>query len=181
MFINNKIFSKDKKIYLANLTPDYANSQYYNWLRDKEINRFLEIRHSPPSKLKLRNYIKNVNKSKNEILLGIFLSKNKDHIGNIKIGPINWKYKRAAIGLLLGDKTIWRKGYGSSAIIILTNYAFKKIKLKRVSAGCYKSNIGSYKAFIKAGYKFEACLKKYWKFKNKWEDELLIAKINHEI
>ena len=38
------------------------------------------------------------------------------HIGNIKLGPINWIHRYGDISLLIGDKDYWGKGIATEAI-----------------------------------------------------------------
>ena len=38
------------------------------------------------------------------------------HIGNIKIGPVHSYHRRARIGLLIGEKEFWNRGYATEAI-----------------------------------------------------------------
>ena len=74
------------------------------------------------------------------------------HIGNIKVGPINYNHKYADISYFIGDRNSWGKGYASEAVSIATMYAFKSLKLESLIAGVYESNIGSQKVLEKSGY-----------------------------
>mgnify|MGYP005655591831 CR=1 FL=1 len=163
------------RLILKNLSIEDANSPYKDWVRDPEVNRYLELRHSPPNESQISEFISSMNHSSDNLFLGIFL-KNFTHIGNIKLGPINLSNHRAIIGLLIGDKSSWGRGYASESIEAISKYAFNHLKLNKVEAGCYSSNIGSYKAFLNAGFKHEGTLKNHWKIGNDWEDELLIGK-----
>ena len=51
------------------------------------------------------------------------------------------------VGLLIGDKSFWEKGYGSEAIGLVCDYALE-IDLAKLTAGCYVSNAGSIKVFL---------------------------------
>src|SRR5205814_2669717 len=77
---------------------------------------------------------------------------NDQHIGNIKLGPIHWIHRYAEIGLLIGEKSCWGQGYASEAIRLVTTYAFERLNLHKVTAGCYATNVGSVRAFEKAGF-----------------------------
>jgi [ribosomal protein S5]-alanine N-acetyltransferase len=146
-------------------------------MKDTDVNRFLELRHFPPSAEQISNFIEQMNISTDNLFLGIFL-KSGLHIGNIKLGPVNVINKRAAIGLLIGNKDSWGKGFASEAIQIITSYAFENLSLHRVEAGCYSNNLGSCKAFIKNGFSEEARLKDYFISNKNWEDQILFAKFN---
>jgi len=162
---------------LKNLTILNATKKYLSWLKNKKINKFLETKYVFFSLSKLKKYIQNINKSQNEILLGIFFKKNNEHIGNIKISKINKIHKRAEIGIIIGDTKFQNKGIGQEVIRCVTMFLLKKMKIKKVTAGMYILNKQSIKSFKKAGFFKEAQLKKHWKFQNKMIDGLLLAKI----
>lgn len=132
------------RIYLSPLTAADATEQYLGWLHDPGITWYLEVRHSPPADLwELRDYIEFESR---RLLLAIVLKDSDQHIGNIKLGY------DGDVGLLIGERDEWSKGYGSEAIRLLTQYAFSELGLAYLWAGVHVANIGSGKAFLKAGW-----------------------------
>ena len=94
-----------KEIYLKRLTPKDVSVQYVSWLNDTNINRFLECRFAEHTYESVKKYIHDIGKEdSNELIFGIYTSKDSKHIGNIKLGPINKHHLHAAIGLVIGDK-----------------------------------------------------------------------------
>lgn len=81
------------------------------------------------------------------------------HIGNIKLGPINWYHRNADVSLFIGEKYLWGQGYAREAIQLVTDFAFQTLNLNKLKAGCYAENLGSAKAFEKCGYEREGLLK----------------------
>jgi RimJ/RimL family protein N-acetyltransferase/methionyl-tRNA formyltransferase len=165
----------DGVIQLRCLLSKDVGHDYLGWLHDSEVNQYLEVRHSLPESLEdLRSFVHAVNISPDSILFGIFLL-NNTHIGNIKLGPINRENMRAEVGLILGDKRQWGKGYATRAIRLLSDYAFQELKLARLTAGCYEPNKGSFYSFIKAGYSCEGVLANYWKFNGERVGEIMMG------
>lgn len=81
-----------------------ASEAYLGWMRDPQVNQYLESRFSlPESTQDLINFIEYVNASSDSLLLGIFLRADGRHIGNIKIGPVLTRYARAELGYLIGE------------------------------------------------------------------------------
>jgi RimJ/RimL family protein N-acetyltransferase len=83
------------------------------------------------------------------------------HIGNIKLGPINIHHNYAEIGLMIGDKDSWGKGFASKSISMITQFGFNQLELEKLNAGCYENNIGSKKSFENAGYQVEGFLRSH--------------------
>lgn len=151
-----KNFKSNRFSYIR-INEDHASDTYLSWLNNETINQYLEVRHSKNDMASLKSYLHSVSKSNNEYLYGIF-SEN-EHIGNIKIGPVHSLYKHADIGLIIGDQKWWNKGVASEAIFSMTKYCFDELKLEKVEAGCYESNVYSKKAFLKLGYEIEGFIR----------------------
>jgi len=164
---------------LRMLSAEDATARYLSWLSDIEVTRHLEVRFSPPSTLEnLARFIVATNNSGDTLMLGMFLRRDWRHIGNIKLGPINPHHGTAEIGLLIGDRDQWGKGYACEAIALLTDHAFAGLSLAKLTAGCYADNEGSRRAFLKAGYIQEGRRVAQWLVDGKRQDGILLGKVN---
>lgn len=133
-----------------------ASERYLSWLRDPEVVRHLEVRRSPPETVEdLMQFITGNRESPDSLLLGIFLQVDGRHIGNIRLTSIDMHHGNADVGILIGDKTQWRKGFAASAIRLLAGYAFNTLGLMKLAASCYADNHGSCKSFLSAGFSEE--------------------------
>ena len=96
-----------KDIFLRKLQLTDVNQKYVRWLNDKKTNRYTEQRYFKHNIKSIKNYVKDKKLSKFEYLYGIFILKNKKkiHLGNLKIGPINFRHKFAEISYLIGNKS----------------------------------------------------------------------------
>lgn len=165
-------------IELRSLSGADASERYLAWLSDPEVNHFLEVRFSAPKTIdELRLFIVASEGSVNELLLGIFLRADGRHIGNIKLGPIDSNHGSGDIGLLIGERSEWGKGYAATAIDLLANYAFFQLKLRKLTAGCYAENEGSRRAFLKAGFSEEGRRTGQYRVDGGRQDGLLFGRI----
>lgn len=169
-----------KRIYLRSVKVSDATEEYLHWLNSEEINQFLESRFLNFTINDIKEYIKKMADDENIIFLAIIRKDINKHIGNIKLGPIHWNHRLGDIGIMIGDKTSWGKGYASEAIGLLTNFAFNTLNLHKVTAGAYKNNIGSGKAFQNAGFYEEGVRKKHFSHKGRYIDVVLMAKISNK-
>src|SRR5205085_6708203 len=100
-------------------------------------------------------------KSSSNFFFAIIEKSTGEHIGNIKIdSTVNpfWDHLVGEVGLLIGEKSCWGKGYGSEAIRLITSFAFEHLKLQKLTATCFAINVGSDIAFVTAGYKLDECV-----------------------
>ena len=168
------------KVYLRPIENSDV-SRYHSWLQDSEVTKFLEARFTVWTEDKVRQYIR-----ENPYLFAVCVySKELEvyhlHAGNIKLGNINWIHKLADIGLMIGDKTLWRKSICTEAISLITKYAFEVLGLHKVTAGCYAENIWAISAFQKAGFQIEGVLKNHYLFESKYTDAVILGKRLSEI
>ena len=162
-----------KLLEIKDYTPNYLV-----WMNNKEITLFTEQRHIKQTKKKILEFIKDKQKSKNEFLFGIFLNKKNKvvHVGNIKLGPINFIHKTSEISYFIGDKKYWGINITSIAIKKILKIAKKRFRLKKITAGFYQDNIGSKKVLKKNGFSKEGELKKQLIYKNKRVSNFIYGK-----
>ncbi len=163
------------------LNPTDVTENYVRWLNDPEINQYLESRHSYHTLDSCQLFVAEMLKNKNQHLFGIFLKSNNTHIGNIKLGFIDPNHHTGQMGILIGEKQQWGKGFATEAIKELTNWGFKSLRLQKIEAGCYDENIGSLRAFLKAGYQVEGFLRSHAVCGTKRVGSFLLGILPHEV
>ena len=77
------------------------------------------------------------------------------HLGNLRIGAIDRHHQTATVALVIGEKAAWGRGYGTEAIRLATRYAIDALGLRKLNARCYATNVGSIRAFERAGWVHE--------------------------
>lgn len=171
--MNTNFFLKGEQIYLRVLEEADATDHYLKWLNDYEVMKFTESRLKPHTIESLKNDIRNMNNDNNITFAMVEKDGNK-HIGNIKLGNINWVHRYADIGLVIGEKDFWGKGIAKEAIGLVVDYAFKIINLRKITAGIYVNNVGSLKTFQKSGFKQAYIEKEKYFFEGKYIDSITL-------
>jgi RimJ/RimL family protein N-acetyltransferase len=152
--VNRRI--EARRLYLRPLSVADCGERYLGWLLDPEVNRYLETRFAPQSIEAIAAFVKSINARDDEHLFGIVLKQGEQHIGNIKVGPVNRHHRLADISLFIGERGCWGQGYAAEAIAAMSRHAFEKLGVRKLSAGMYAPNVGSTKTFLKAGYREES-------------------------
>ena len=93
MIIQNKLITK-KGFIIRSISLDDCNEKYVNWLNDKEVNQYLETRWCEQNIESIKDFVRKQIASEDSYLFAI-CKQDGTHIGNIKIGPINNRYKHA--------------------------------------------------------------------------------------
>ena len=145
---SRKIKTEDIKLKI--LQRKNLSLKYLKWINDKKVMRFTSFYRKKSTIKDLSDFYNNIKKSKNQILYGIFI-KNL-HIGNCKLGPINFKKKTAEISYLIGEKKYWGRGIGKIAVNKLCKKG-KNLSIKNIYASTDKSNKYSILLLLRNNFK----------------------------
>ena len=145
-------------ISLRLVTLEDCDATYVSWLCDPLVNQFLETRWTQQTLHSIRDFVSTLLHDPYNYLFAIIEMATQQHIGNIKIGPINFHHQHAEISYFIGEKTAWGKDYATEAIHLVTAFAFQTLQLHRLQASTYASNRGSQRALEKAGFTLEGRL-----------------------
>lgn len=166
-----------EKVYIRLLNTDDVSESYANWMNDPEVTQFTESklqRHTIKSTIE---YVDAVNRSSNNYLFGIFLTENDTHIGNVKIGGINFIHRYADIGMIIGSKENWTKGIGTEAFLLIEKIAREELNLNKLIGGVYENNISSFKMTQKCGWREVGRYRKHVYFHGKHVDVIIVEKL----
>lgn len=155
------------------LTAADAEGPYLRWMNDPAITADLVSGERVFSADDLRSYIAAANADP-AVHLYAMVTLDGRHIGNIKL--VASADGSGDLGLLIGEKGEWGKGYAREAISAMTAHGFAVLGLTKVVAGCYSTNLGSIKAFIAAGYTRCRHLPRYQRAGDGWRDAWLLER-----
>lgn len=172
--------ARGPRLGLARLNVSDVEPHYLRWMNDPETVRFTEARHANYSIGDLRAYVEKMNASNRELLFGIFELAGNRHVGNIKVGPIHPFHATASLGLIIGEKDCWGRGYATEAIRLAVSYAFMALGVAKITAGIIAGHLASQRAFEKAGFRVEGVRRKQNLFEGERRDEILLGLLREE-
>lgn len=163
------------KVYLRPLLKSDINLTYLSWINDPEVTKYMETGRFPVTMEQLEKYYEKMTNSPNHVIFAVIETETDKHIGNIALNDINWIHSNAYLGIMIGDKESWNKGYGTEAIELITDYAFMKLNIMKVSAGMYAKHDASIRAFEEAGFEKEAELRKELYLNNTYRNKIIMS------
>jgi len=167
-----------ENIFLRGIHPSDVNDTYHLWMKDPETIQFLESRFKKPSIEDLKQYVKANIADPDTYLFAICEKKNTRHIGNIKLGPINRIHRRASIGIVIGEKTLFGRGFGTESIRLVVAFSFNDLNLHKLTAGCYAPNRAAEMAFANNGFIREGLRRKHSLYHGDYVDVVELGLIN---
>ena len=152
-----KIAMKGETINLCEPTKKFAGGDiWYKWLNDPAMNKHLnkKYRKHKNTKKKQLEFFVNYKKEKREI----FIISTKNHIykGVVSLSNIDNKEKNCDIAVLTDTKIepLLAPYAGLEAIALISNFAFTKLKLKRIDCNFKKSQKNWFQRMEILGYKY---------------------------
>lgn len=125
------------------------------WRRVHAHFRDPEIAHlngTPPSRMPLwllKRILRGDSRRSDRQSYGIF-DEQGAYIGTIELYEIG--VASATLGIIIGERSHWGRGYGPEAIAALLQHAFATMRLSRIRLSTYGDNARAQLAFKKAGF-----------------------------
>tara|TARA_A100001015_G_scaffold321496_1_gene452561 strand:+ start:1108 stop:2493 length:1386 start_codon:yes stop_codon:yes gene_type:complete len=148
--MNKTVTLRSERLTYEPLNMKHLSEKYVNWMNDKDVNIYMSSGGDYTLE-KLRLFL--LDQQKKKILFWAIIKTNtKEHIGNIKIDPIDEKRKSGEYGIMIGNKLEWGKGYAKEASKTIIKYCFEEIGLNEITLGVNKSNINAIKLYDRLGF-----------------------------
>ncbi|MFN8384581.1 MAG: GNAT family protein [Anaerolineales bacterium] len=157
-------------------------SKFHEWVNDPEVTRGLAM--YLPMSLADEEYWfdSHAKRDPREKPFAIDVRKGKSWklIGNCGVFGISDVNSSAELGIMLGDKTEWNKGYGSEVMSLLVRHCFETLNLNRAYLKVYTENVRAVRSYEKAGFVLEGRLREaVYKF-GKYDDVLVMSVLRSE-
>jgi len=157
-------------------------AKFHEWVNDPEVTRGLAL-YLPMSMAEEENWFASIAKrDPNEKPFAIEVHKGKNWrlIGNCNIFGIEYTNRSAELGIMIGDKSEWNKGYGSEVMALLLRHGFETLNLNRAYLRVYVDNIRAVCSYEKAGFVLEGRQREAVYRDGKYEDVLLMSVLSSE-
>ena len=171
--MKRKINIKRKKLVLSDFQEDDISDKYLSWLNDPEVVQFSRQRFIKHDFLSSKKYFESF-VSSNNLFISIKLHKVNKMIGTMTVyfsEPNN-----ADVGILIGDKSEWGKGYGKDAWNTLLTWLENELNIFKITAGTLSPNIGMLKVFRESGMLLESTIKNHVNLNKKTVDVLYFSR-----
>ncbi|NBW34975.1 MAG: N-acetyltransferase [Cytophagia bacterium] len=171
---------ESERLICKKLSLEHCSDQYVSWLNDQEVYRYLETGGNYNIEL-LREYLTSVQANEKILFWAIHLKSNQQHIGNIKIDPVNTRHGLGEYGILMGERSQWGKGYAKEASILVVNYCFNTLKLRKITLGVVDKNTAAVTLYKSLGFEIEGVYKKHGLYENEYHDIIRMALFNPDL
>ena len=120
-------------------------------MNDSEVSIYTNHIYNSYSLTAEKDALMELSKDKNFFV--IVDSENDEAIGSLSLMNVNLMQRKAELGIVIGDKNYWSKGYGSEAILLLLDHAFNVLNMNSIMLLVSSLNKRAIKCYEKCGFK----------------------------
>ena len=111
----------------------------------------------------------------------IIVDKKKEHsIGSVYLRDVDYKNKKAELGIFIGEISYLGKGYGSKAAKIILKYGFNELGLNKVFLRVLADNSRAIRSYEKVGFQQEGYFRKDVLINGSFHDLIFMALLHDE-
>ena len=143
---------------LGALDADELSKAFTRWDRDSEYSRLLSsgaprLQSQKAAQKWLEHEIEE--QTVNQYWFSIRALADDKLLGDIDLFVYNWAGRDAFVGLGIGEREFWGKGYGTDVMRVILRYAFTEVNLNRVTLNVFEYNPRAIRSYEKAGFSHE--------------------------
>jgi RimJ/RimL family protein N-acetyltransferase len=138
-----------KKCYLSPIDINDAE-KFTEWLNDLEVIENMLLYPQIISLSNEKEYLEKLSKEHDYSIIDI---ETNELLGNCGFGSIDHINQTAEVGIFIGNKNYWNRGYGTEALSLLIDYGFKGLNFHSIFLRVYSTNERAIKCYGKIGFK----------------------------
>lgn len=139
-----------ENIYLSPINPEDVE-QYTEWINDPEISINLGVAANVFSLLKERETLERMAREGHNF--AIIEIKHDRLLGNCSLMDVDLINRKAELGIFIGNKQYWNRGFGREAIMLLLDYGFNILNLNNIMLKVFSFNQRAINCYKKCGFK----------------------------
>ena len=163
-------------IELTTFNENDISDDYISWLNDSVVTQYSNQRFYSHDYESCKKYLQSFKQSEN-LFLAIKVKKTSVFIGALTV-YFDLDHGVADIGIMLGNRAEWGKGYGQDAWNSILEWLLDQENIRKVTAGTLACNIAMRNIIEKSGMKIEGVRNEHEIVKGVPEDVILFAILN---
>lgn len=174
---------KGNLVRLSAFDLDEMGKAFPNWSRDSEYWRLMDagVPRLPSVKAATQFFSHDVDELSTAVYFFTARTIAEDRlVGEMVLDVVNWSGGDAFVGLSIGRREDWGKGYGTEMMRLLLQFAFMEINLRRVTLAVFDYNPRAIRAYEKAGFRHEGRIRQFLHKEGQRWDMLFMGVLREE-
>lgn len=178
--MDNSNILRGERIRLAAINKDDL-PVFAGWYEDAGFSRLSDSTPAAPlSEAQWAARLEEQQKAEDGFLFAIRELEEDSLIGYVELDGIQWTHQTAWMGIALGDRAYWGKGYGREAMKLILKFAFHELNLHRVQLSVFSYNERALSLYKKLGFVQEGVMREHLSRDGRRHDMLIFGLLRRE-
>ena len=152
-----------------------------HWQQDSSYLRLLDANAAyPKSELQVGEWIREGQRGREHFLFGIRVMLTDDLIGFLELSDVMWTHRNSWLTIAIGETAYRGRGYGSEALGLVLDFAFRELNLHRVQLTVFSYNEPAIHVYEKLGFQREGVYREFLERDGQRYDMYLYAILKRE-
>jgi RimJ/RimL family protein N-acetyltransferase len=175
----SELYIEGEKIALRGVTRADIEPVRRFW-DNAEATRYMETGSRPATEVALEAFYRTATDNPNAVVFAVVERASNKIVGTSGLYEIFWPGRRAEFRILIGEPSVFDKGYGTEATRLTVDYAFIRLNMEVVHLGVNADNVRAVKAYEKAGFVREGLRRRFVYARGTYHDAVVMSVIRDE-
>jgi RimJ/RimL family protein N-acetyltransferase len=171
------------KVYLSIEEPEVMAEAMVRWSGDSEYLRLLDA--EPTNQYSVKKFTEILQKDQEKdpppfYFFAIRTLEGDQLVGFAGLDGDAFPNGDIFVGIGIGDRELWGKGYGTDAMKVILRFGFQELNLRKVSLDTFEYNPRAIRSYEKAGFVHEGRVRKFLLREGKRWDLLFMGILREE-
>lgn len=159
--MNKSLRAESDRLVLQTFDSALITERYLSWLHDDQVNRYLLKPNKETSLDDVAGYVRGLMESDNDCFLSITDKVSGLHIGNVRLGPIDWQSRVCQYSMMIGDVAFHGRGVGTEVVGLAVGICFAQLGMRKVFLDVIEENKAAIRIYEKNGFVTEGMLREH--------------------
>ncbi len=150
---------------------------YVRWFADTEVEKYFGT-YRPINLAQERQWLEGSNHSSDTINFAVEFK--DEHVGGAGFQRIHYQHQNAEVGLFIGERRYWDRGFGQDILATMLDYGFNILNFHRVYLRVHENNFRAVHAYEKVGFRHEGTFREHEWRHGQWQNLLYMAVLRAE-
>lgn len=126
---------------------------FVEWLNDFDVTRTIALLQRPMTAEMEEQWYAKVSVSERDVVFVVYDLPSLRPIGTAGLHDIDFAHGTAEFGILIGDKALWGRGYGTEAVSLTVAYGFEQLGLHNIMLRVFANNERAARIYERVGFR----------------------------
>lgn len=151
-----------------------------SWVNDPEVTRTLASFPFPMSRGQEAEWLERAAMGEGDDKVFAIETKEGEYLEGLGFHKIDWKNRNLELGIVVGKKEQWNRGYATDAILVALDLAFNRLNMHKVYLRVFDYNKAAIRCYEKCGFKKDGVLRQGFYLNDHYHDVILMGILKSE-